>query len=131
MGGGNLKLIKMYKAPKFEETSIVKEDTLYEGETIEMKVERIMQAGDSIEDGAPIVYQERQEGVAPSYDIRTDRFDYAIDAMDNVTASKKASREERIKELNESRKPKEAKKDTEGEPIQTTSQTQAKGSENQ
>lgn len=121
----------MYRQAKFEETSIVREDALYEGETIEMKVERIMQAGDSIEDGAPIVYQERQEGVAPSYDIRTDRFDYAIEAMDNVTGSKKASREERIKELNENRKPKKVEKDTEGESIQTTSKEGAKSTENQ
>lgn len=116
-----------YRKAKFEETSITVNEG-YEGETIEQKVERILTNGEPITDGAPIIYQERGEGVSPSYDIRTDRFDHAIEAMDKVTASKKATREEALKELNESKKKKTEEKstenkgtDTEGEPIQGTS----------
>lgn len=65
-----------------------------EGETIEQKVERILNNGEPIEDSAPIIYQERKEGVAPEYDIRTDRFEIAIDATDKITKSKQAKREQ-------------------------------------
>lgn len=65
-----------------------------EGETIEEKVQRIMDNKEPIEDGAPMIYTERSEGVNPAYDIRTDRFEIAVDAMDKVNASKVAKREE-------------------------------------
>lgn len=117
----------MYKIPKFEETSIKKNDS-YEGETIEQKVERIINNKEPITDGAPIIYQDRADGIEPSYDIRTDRHDYAIDAMDKVAASKRAKREETLKELNEKEGKKDTKKtgeNTEGESTQGTSESQS------
>ena len=54
--------------------------TTYEGETIEAKVNRIVNNGEPITDGTPIIYTERKDGVLPEYDIRTDRWDIAIDA---------------------------------------------------
>lgn len=68
-----------------------------EGETIEQKMERVVNNNEAITDGAPIAYTERKEGVLPGYDIRTDRFAVALDAMDKVTASKLSSREEKGK----------------------------------
>lgn len=114
----------MYKKAKFEETSINTNDS-YEGETIEQKVERILSNNDAITDGAPIVYQERNEGVQPAYDIRTDRFEIAVDAMDKVNSSKQASREERIKEFNEKNKKKEEKPAEHTEKITQGESTQA------
>ena len=32
-------------------------------------------------DGAPIIYTERKDGVLPAYDIRTDRWEIAQEAM--------------------------------------------------
>lgn len=64
------------------------------GETIEVKVERILNNKNPISDGAPLIYTERNEGVLPDYDIRADRFEYAIDAMDKVTKAKLAKRAE-------------------------------------
>lgn len=64
----------------------------YEGETIEEKVRRITNNGEPIKDGAPLVYQERAEGVNPDMDIRSDRWEYAIDAMDKVTKATRAKR---------------------------------------
>ncbi len=64
-----------------------------EGETIEMKVERIVNNGEAIEDIAPTIYQPRREGVRPEYDIRTDRFEVAIDAMGAVEKSMITRRE--------------------------------------
>lgn len=59
-----------------------------EGEYIEEKVRRITENGEPIEDGAPIIYTERKDGVNPAYDIRTDRWEIAQDAMEQVGNSK-------------------------------------------
>jgi len=66
-----------------------------EGERIETKVDRVVHNNEPIKDGAPLIYTERKLGVQPKYNIRTDRFDIAIDAMDKVEKSYKARREER------------------------------------
>ena len=55
-----------------------------EGETIETRVERLMENGEAISDNSPLIYTARGEGVAPEYDIRTDRFEYGIEGMDIV-----------------------------------------------
>ena len=57
---------------------------IYEGETIEEKVARIVQTKEPITDTAPIIYTEKKDGVLPAYNIRTDRFDLAIDAFDKI-----------------------------------------------
>ena len=59
-----------------------------EGEYIEEKVRRIVDNGEPIEDGAPIVYTERKDGVRPEYNIRTDRWDIAQEAMEQVQQGK-------------------------------------------
>lgn len=59
----------------------------FEGEHIEDKVIRIITTNEPITDGAPIVYTEYREGVRPEYNLRTDKFDLAIDAMDKVHAT--------------------------------------------
>lgn len=61
---------------------------LKEGEFIEQKVQRIVESGEPIEDSAPIIYTERKDGVLPAYDIRTDRFAIAQDAMEKVNDSR-------------------------------------------
>lgn len=84
----------MYTTPKFNKTTI-KAREVVEGETIEQKIERIMENGEPITDGAPLIYTERKDGVLAGYNIKTDRFDVAIDAMDKVDKTNKAKREER------------------------------------
>lgn len=74
--------------------SQLESNEVYEGETIETKVSRIINEKAPIEDGAPIIFTERTDGVLPSYNIRTDRWDVAIDAMDKVNKAKIAKREE-------------------------------------
>lgn len=66
----------------------------YVGETIEAKVRRIVNNKEPIKDGAPLIYTDRKDGVLPGYNIRTDRFDVAVEAMDKVTKSKLAKRAE-------------------------------------
>lgn len=76
----------------FTNTSI-KLNQCKEGETIEQKIARITQNKEPIKDGAPLIYTERRDGVQAGYNIRTDRFEVAVDAMDKVAKSKVASRE--------------------------------------
>lgn len=58
---------------------------IYEGESIETKCARILQDKEPITDTAPIIYTAKEDGVLPAYNIRTDRFDVAIDAYDKIT----------------------------------------------
>lgn len=55
-----------------------------EGETIEEKVKRITENNEPITDGAPIIYTNRDDGVLPAYNIRTDRWEVAQAAMEAV-----------------------------------------------
>lgn len=54
------------------------------GETIETKVKRITENNEPITDGAPIIYTNREDGVLPAYNIRTDRWEIAQQAMEAV-----------------------------------------------
>ena len=56
----------------------------FEGEFIEEKIARVVENREPIEDGAPIIYTERKDGVLPAYNIRTDKWDIALTAMDQV-----------------------------------------------
>jgi len=84
----------MYKQSKTPKTSI-KRNTSYQGETLEKKINRIVNNKEPIKDGAPIIYTERKDGVRPEYDIRTDRWEEALTAMDQVNKMKIAEREKR------------------------------------
>lgn len=87
----------MYKKVKYEKTSIEINNSL-SGEPIEHKIERIVNNKEPITDGAPVIYTERKDGVESGYNIRTDRFEIAADAMDVVTRTNVGKRMERIKE---------------------------------
>lgn len=69
-----------------------------EGETIENKVDRIINNKEPIKDAATVIYTDRKDGVRPEHDIRTDRFDLALDAMDAVHQKAKTDRKKRIDE---------------------------------
>lgn len=60
----------------------------YEGESIEIKVSKLIENNEPITDGAPIIFTEKKDGVLPQYDIRTDKWDIAQSAMDLANASK-------------------------------------------
>lgn len=64
-----------------------------EGESIETKIERVVNNNEPIKDGAPLIYTPRSEGVNPAYDIRTDRFDVALGATDMIAKSHTARRD--------------------------------------
>lgn len=85
----------MYNVSPIQGTTININES-YEGETIEMKIDRVLNNGEPIEDGAPIIYTERKDGVIAETDIRTDRFDAALDLTDKMHASHVAERQSRI-----------------------------------
>nr|DAK15538.1 MAG TPA: hypothetical protein [Microviridae sp.] len=61
----------------------------YEAEPREEKLRKIINGESSnMEDGVfPTIYTEKRDGVRPEYDIRTDRFEVAIDAIDKINQS--------------------------------------------
>ena len=87
----------IYKKATFNNTSI-NENSSVEGLSIERKLERVINSNEPIDNTAPIIYTERKEGVLPQYDVRTDRFDIAMKAMNKVAGSIQAKRENAIKE---------------------------------
>lgn len=102
--------MKSYKTP-INKTTKLAHNNATQGESIEQKIERIINNKEPIKDGAPLIYTERKEGIKPSYNIRTDRWEIALDATDKIQKSYQARREERAKKA-------EPKKDGEAEPIQ-------------
>ena len=88
---GNKTIWNMYRKQPINKTTIEINESL-EGETIEQKVERIVNNKEPIKDGADAIYTERKDGVQPGYNIRTDRFEIAVDAMDAVTKAGIAKR---------------------------------------
>ena len=61
----------------------------YQAEPREVKLRKIINGeASSMEDGVfPTIYTEKKDGVLPEYDIRTDRFEVAIDAIDKINQS--------------------------------------------
>ena len=84
--------------------TLFKVNDAYEAISIEKKIEKIMNSKEPIDETAPIIYTERKKGVQPEYNIRTDRFEIALEAMDKVSKSYQAKREERMKESAEDNK---------------------------
>ena len=68
-----------------------------EGEPIEHKMARVVGNGEPITEGAPLIYTERKDGVNAAYNIRTDRWEIAADAMDKVHKTMIAKRDSKAK----------------------------------
>lgn len=86
----------MYKYKEANSTKMTSVEKL-EGEPIEHKIERILSNKEPITDGAPEIFTERAEGVMSAYNIRTDRWEIATEAMDKVSGSIQAKRDEKAK----------------------------------
>lgn len=74
--------------------SLIKSTDAYECDRLELKLRRLIESKEPIDENVtvPLVYTERKEGVLPAYDIRTDRFDLAIMAMDAANRMRDAKR---------------------------------------
>lgn len=89
----------MYKYRKSRKSKLTSVEQ-YEGESIEDKIQRVMSNNEPIKDGAPEIYTERKDGVLSAYNIRTDRWEVATEAMDMVQRSIQAKRDEKAKSMN-------------------------------
>lgn len=83
----------MYGKVRNRET-VLEINTSYEAESLEVKINRMLNNGEPIGDEAPLIYTDRKDGVGKQFDIRTDRFDEAYEAMDKVSKAYKARRED-------------------------------------
>ena len=61
----------------------------YQAEPREVKLRKIISGeANNMEDGVfPTIYTEKKDGVQPEFDIRTDRFEVAIAAIDKINQS--------------------------------------------
>ena len=55
-----------------------------EGETLIKKIQRILDENEPLTDGAPTIYTPKQAGVREDCNIRTDKWEIAMNAMDRV-----------------------------------------------
>lgn len=70
-----------------------------QGETIENKIRRIVNNKEPITDGASLIYSERKDGTLPETNIRTDRWEVAVEAMDIENKNRITKREAKIIEM--------------------------------
>ena len=82
---------------KINTRTSIRENNLEFGEPIERKLERLINNNEPIGESLDPIYMERKDGVLAEYNIRTDRFEIAVEAMDKVSKSRIAKREERGK----------------------------------
>lgn len=77
------------KTAKSRKGCIDNPNLTYEAEPREVKLRKIISGeASNMEDGVfPTIYTEKKDGVRPEYDIRTDRFEVAIDAIDKINQS--------------------------------------------
>jgi len=82
----------MYKINNYSNTSFNINESV-EGQTLEQKIEQIINNKEQIKDGSPLIFTEKSEGVKAGYNIRTDRFEIAVDAIDKMQKSSIAKSE--------------------------------------
>lgn len=70
---------------KIEKKSLFKINESYEADPIEIYISKIIEQNSPVEATSPIIYTERKDGVLPEYDIRTDRFEIAQEAMNKIS----------------------------------------------
>lgn len=78
-------------------TKINRTEPIYEGESIEQMMRRALNNNEPIGNEVGLIYTEKNEGVMPAYNIRTDRFEVALDGIDALQKSYTAKRAEAIK----------------------------------
>lgn len=87
----------MYKKIIVYNKGSIKRNESVEGESIEVKVERLEQNKETIGNGAEMIWQERKEGVNSAYNPRTDWQEIAIDATNKMAKSYRNRRQPEMK----------------------------------
>ena len=55
-----------------------------EGETLIKKIQRILDENEPLTDGTPTIYTPKQAGVRDDCNVRTDKWELAMKAMDRI-----------------------------------------------
>lgn len=84
----------MYKPKKYRNSTMTGAET-YIAESIESKMTRMLNNKEPIKNELPLIHTARTEGVKPEYDIRTDKWEVAAEAMDKITQDKLQKRQEK------------------------------------
>lgn len=94
------------KQKAITQTTSLKINTSYEAESIEQKVRRMLNNKEPIKqiDGSQMIYEERKDGINPNHDIRTDKWEYAVDETTNLAKSLTARKEHKNKMAEEAKK---------------------------
>jgi len=87
----------MYKKNLNIKTTLDTSDFLFTGESMEQYMNRVLVSGEPINAASPVIYTDRKSGVIPEYNIRTDRFDLALDAQSTIVKGQIAKRMEYYK----------------------------------
>lgn len=94
--------------------NIASEEDSFIGESIEEKVRKVTADNTSIEAISPMIYTDRKDGVRPEYNIRTDKWDIAQQAMNTIAIGTREKRKDKMDKPADNNKmdvPNEAKKE--------------------
>lgn len=91
-------------------TGSIKGTQYKEGVNIENKVARMVSNEEPINDSVPLFYGSAKDGVRPEYNIRTDRFQIAMEAHDKISSYEKS---QYLKRVNGSEEPPKEPKEEE------------------
>lgn len=88
----------MYNRNKKPKKTLISVNKSTIGEMIEKKVDRMVNNGEPLKENVKLIYQERKDGVQPDYDIRTDKMEHALNAMDIASKTHRGQRNKRIED---------------------------------
>lgn len=87
------------RKPIYTHRPTLRVDATYEAEGLEVKLRRMTETNEPLAGDIPIVYTKKTDGVLPAFDIRTDRFEIAREAMSKVQESEMAKEAQRMEVL--------------------------------
>ena len=88
----------MYK-PRPYKNSCIKNVDKFEGEPIEHRIERILNNNEPVIDETGVIYTEKADGVRPEFNIKTDRFEIAVDGKNLIEKQSIARAEAKAEKL--------------------------------
>ena len=80
--------------------SKIRIDTNYlDGQTIETQIARAMSVNEPIDNSSPLQFTKRADGVLPDFDIRSDKWQIAQNAMTAVADKIRQNRTKKLQDL--------------------------------
>jgi len=84
----------MYKLQKNTQTSIERNLSTV-AETIEEKIRRALTNGEKLDGQSELQYTERKDGVRPEFNVRTDKWDLAVESIEKFQQDKALLKEKK------------------------------------